>query len=268
MQRDIQGLEALASQIIAKHGDGRAADLKKYDGRILDFVEQELHWKPYPKQIEVLLSFEQRKKTCVRGCHGAGKDAVLGVIALYAALVKGMLVLVISATERQLLGQTWRELSDRFRGSRLPGDLYAADFRIKGEKRIIAMTSANSSNLTGWHDKHGVCVLVSESQAEQVEAAAYDALDANTIDDLSKAVVVGNPLSPEGRFADINCSPNWNAIQISAHDHPNLTSEGGVEIAGAPTLAWVKEMADEYGADSDWYRSRVLVTSPPSASRP
>src|SRR5205823_13285455 len=124
-----------------------------------EFSRDELGFEPYDKQVEIFDSFTANKRTAVRGAHGTGKDAALAVIALYAAYVLGMLVLVISATERQLLGQLWREVRDRF-STRLPGELYTADLRIGGEKRILAMTSGSTSNLTGWHDPNCVAILM------------------------------------------------------------------------------------------------------------
>lgn len=255
-------LDALADKIIAEHGNARdAKDLTKYRGRPLDFIREELNYTLYDKQIEVVLSFEKYKKTAVRGCHGAGKDAVLGPIALYAAYCLEMLVLITSATESQLLDQTFREVGMRFNDSKLPGTLYTADLRINGTKRILCRTSGSVSNLTGYHDAKGVCVLISEAQGEQTEAAAFDAADANTTDDLSKIVVVGNPISPEGRFFEINRKRTWNAIRISAFDHPNI-KQGRMVIPGGPAPTWPAEMAEEYGTDSPWYVARVLGQFP------
>lgn len=224
----------------------------------------ELGFEPYPKQIEMVEAFERDRRTVVRGNHGAGKDAVLAPLMLYAAYVMGMLVLAISATEKQLLGQLWRELTNRF-SERLPGELFTADLRIGGEKRIIAMTSGSVSNLTGWHDPNGVFVAISESQSEQVEAAAFDAAIANAVDDASRIMVVGNPIKPEGRFYEASKKPTWRAIQISALDHPNV-QEGRVVIPGGPAPTWPAEMAAEFGTDSPWYVSRVLGEFPASGS--
>lgn len=230
----------------------------------LDFMRDELSFHPYPKQTEVVRSFLENRRTVVRGNHGAGKDAILAPLALYAAYVLRMLVLAISATEKQLLGQFWRELSNRF-SERLPGELFTADLRINGEKRIIAMTSGNVSNLTGWHDPNGVFVAVSEAQGEQVEAVAFDAAIANCVDDASRIVVVGNPVKSAGRFFEVSNKPTWCAIAISSFDHPNVI-EGRVVIPGGPSPTWPAEMAAEFGVESPWYISRVLGEFPAAGS--
>ena len=259
--RLVDRLEERVEEVLAAHGDSRSvADFGRYRGRVSDFARDELGFTPYGKQEEMFASFLANRRTVVPGFHGAGKDAALAVIALYAALVARMLVLVISATERQLLGQTWRELAARF-SSRLPGTLYTADFRLGGEKRIVAMTSGNTSNLTGWHDVHGVCILISESQAEQVGEAAFDAAIANAVDDKSRIVVAGNPVHAAGRFYEVSRKPTWHTIQISAFDHPNVR-EGRVVIPGGPAPGWPAEMEREFGADSAFYVARVLGQFP------
>jgi hypothetical protein len=174
-----------------------------------------------------------------------------------------MLVIAISATEKQLLGQLWRELSNRFvgAGDRLPGQLFTGDLRIGGEKRILTMTSGSISNLSGWHDPNGVFVCISEAQGEQTEAASFDAAETNATDDASRIIVAGNPYKASGRFFDVHSRDSWSKIRISAFDHPNI-KEGKVVIAGGPSPSWPAEMEAEYGADSAFYMGRVLAEFP------
>jgi hypothetical protein len=262
---DIRQLREGVGELIARHDETRGvADFARYKGRVEAFAREELGFTPYGKQIEMFESFTANKRTVVQGCHGAGKDAALACIALYAAFVEGMLVLVVSATERQLLGQLWREIGARF-SPRLPGALYTADLRIGGEKRIIAMTSGSTSNLTGWHHEHGVAVLISESQSEAVGDTAFDAALANAVDDASRIVVVGNPIRAVGRFYEVTRKETWRRIQISAFDLPNIIEQRVVH-PGMPAPSWPAEMEAEVGIDSPWYKSRVLGEFPPVGS--
>lgn len=261
----IERLEQQTAALLERHSNARElTDFSRYLGRPVDFMRDELGFIPYDKQLEVIDSFVTQRRTAVRGFHGAGKDAILAPLMLYAAYVCGMLVLAISATEKQLLGQLWRELGNRF-STRLPGELYTADLRINGEKRIIAMTSGSVSNLTGWHDPKGVFIAISEAQGEQVESAAFDAAIANAVDAASRIVVVGNSVKAEGRFFEVSKKPTWNAIKISAFDHPNVR-EGREVIPGGPAPTWPAEMAAEFGEESAWYISRVLAEFPPEGS--
>lgn len=257
----LRRLRAEVDELVETHQNARdLTDFERYRGQPVAFMREELGFQPFPKQVEVAESFHAHKRVAVRGCHGAGKDAILAPLMLYAAYACRMLVLAISATERQLIGQLWREVGARF-SPRLPGELYRNSLRIHGEERIVPMTSGSVSNLTGWHDPNGVFVAISESQSEQVESAAFDAAAANAVDEASRIMVVGNPVKPVGRFFEVHQKPTWRAIKISAFDHPNL-QEGREVIPGGPSPTWPQEMAEEFGADSPWYVARVLAEFP------
>jgi hypothetical protein len=260
----IAGLELDAAALIEAHR-GETRDFSEYRDEPVRFMLEVLRFAPWERQIDVAESVLRHKRTAVRGCHGAGKDALLAALMLWAAYARGMLVIAISATERQLTGQLWRELRTHFSRSPLGGDLYNADLRIAGEKRIIAMTSGSTSNLTGWHDPAGVLIGISESQAEQVEAAAFEAAAANAIDEASRVCVVGNPVRAQGAFFEVFRKPTWHAVRISAFDHPNIV-EGRTVIAGGPSPDWPAEMAAEYGIDSAFYVARVLGEFPTGGS--
>ena len=261
---DISRLREQVGDLVARHSDVRSAkDFARYKDDPVGFMREELSFDPYPKQVEIIESYIHNRRTAVHGFHGAGKDAVLAAIALHAAYCRGMLVLAISATERQLLGQLWREIGSRF-AQRLPGELYTSDLRIGGKKRIIAMTSGSTSQLTGWHDPQGVCILISESQSEPVEDHAFDAAIANAIDEASRIVVAGNPIGA-GRFYEVCHKPTWNAIGVSCFDHPNL-KEGREVIPGGPSPNWPAEMEAEFGVESPWFIARVLGQFPPDGS--
>ncbi len=253
--------------LIKQHAERRDLDsFAPYWDDPLKFMAVECDFRPCAKQIDVIDAFIAGKRTVVRGCHGAGKDAVLSALAMFAAYVRGMLVLAMSATERQLLNQFWREIGNRFTKS-LPGQLYTSDLRINGQKRIIALTAGagSVSHLTGWHDPHGVFIAMSESQAESVGDDAFDAAESNAIDELSKIVVVGNPLQSGTRFHAVHSRPTWQQIRISAFEHPNII-ENRMVVLGGPAPTWPEEMRAEYGADSPFYLSRVLAEFPAEGS--
>lgn len=259
---EVKRLERQVAELVESRSSGRTpADLRDYHDRPIEFMREVLHFGPWSKQEDIARAILTSKRTVVRGFHGAGKDAVLGALMLWAAYARGMLVLVLSATERQVLGQTWKELSNRWRGGDLTGQLLTSELRIAGEARIIAMPTGSVSNLTGWHDPNGVLVAISEGQGEQVEANAFDAAIANAVDDASRVLVMGNPVKPAGRFYEVSRKSTWKAIRISAFDHPNIV-EGRVVIAGGPSPTWPEEMAAEYGVGSPWYVGRVLAEFP------
>lgn len=267
MANELDRFRADVGELIAQHAQRRdAGSFQQYLENPIGFMVNECNFTPYPKQREIVDAYMAGKRTVVRGCHGAGKDAVLSALMMFAAFVQGKLVLAMSATERQLLNQLWREVGNRFT-NRLPGQLYTSDLRIDGRKRIIALTAGagSVSHLTGWHDAAGVFIAMSESQAESVGDDAFDAAESNAIDDLSRIVVVGNPVMAGSRFHAVHARPSWQRIRISAFEHPNLI-EQKVVVPGGPSPTWPDEMRAEYGADSPFYVSRVLAEFPAEGS--
>jgi phage terminase large subunit len=256
-------------ELIAKHERGRSpATFRKYRDDPVGFCKELLGFEPWSKQVEICASVLNNKRTVVRGHHGAGKDAILAALILWACYARDMLCVAISATERQLIGQLWGEIS-RFwtQQNSFPGELFAGNLRINGERRINAMTSGSTSNLTGWHNHRGTgtFIAISESQAESVGDTAFDAAAGNAASEGSRVVVVGNPTEPQGRFFEVTRLATWHPIRISAFDHPNIV-QGKVLIAGGPAPSWPADMAAEYGIDSPFYRSRVLGEFPSESS--
>ncbi len=259
-------LEQQLGELIAA-GEAERVDFSEYADDPVRFMREVLDFHPWEKQVEVCQSVLENKRTVVRGHHGAGKDEILAALLLWSCYARRMMCLAVSATERQLIGQLWAKLARMWKTARLPGELYVGELRIGGEKRIVAMTSGNVSNLTGWHSHAGtgVFVAISESQAEQIGAVAFDAAEGNTVSEGSRIVVVGNPVKAAGRFFEVSRKSTWKAIRISAFDHPNIAT-GAVVIPGGPAPGWPAEMAAEYGEDSGFYVSRVLGEFPAEGS--
>ena len=116
--------------------------------------------------------------------------------------------------------------------------------------------------LTGWHDSRGVLVIISEGQGERLEDSAYDAAIANTTDEPSRILALGNPVRPAGRFYEINQKPGWRPFKISAFDTPNVIAGRNV-LPGFPAHDWPTEVEAEYGGrDTSFYQSRVLAEFP------
>lgn len=232
--------------------------------------DREAGREPVDYQCRVMESYVENKRTTWRGCHGCGKEWTLGSLAVHGAYSRGMLVLVISATEKQVMGQTMPEVHRAWRAARrahgIGGELYKGSVRVGGEDRIIALTgSANVDALTGWHngggDNGGVLVLISEGQGEQLEKAAYDAAEGNVTTSKGRIVAAGNPVRSVGRFYEIHQRDSWTRFRTSAFDTPNIKA-GKVVREGFPEPDWADDMASEYTRDSAWYIGRVLAEFP------
>lgn len=155
------------------------------------------------------------------------------------------------------------EVRPAFRGApELPGDLYELALRVDGAGGIMAMTSTDSSRLTGFHHPNGVFVVITEAQG--VEPHTWEAALANTVGDEDRVLAVGNPLQPGSKFHDVCQSKGWRTFKISAFDHPNL-KQGQEVIPGAVTRRFVESVRNDYGEGSSIYRARVLGEFPTDA---
>ena len=144
------------------------------------------------------------------------QEWVAGQMAVWAAYCRRMLVLIVSATELQVVGQTMKEVRAAWRAAGAVGQLFTRSVRIGSEDRIIALTGGSSiDSLTGWHDPNGVFVIISEAQGERLEDSAYDAALAVATDDLSRVLVMGNPTRPSGRFYEVCQRDHWAEHHVS-----------------------------------------------------
>lgn len=267
LKTDVGRLQHDVGELLAEHGRGRP--LEEFEEWADDPVgfDRRHGRDPVDYQCRIMESVRDERYTVVRGCHASGKEWTAGSLAVWAAYARRMLVLIVSATERQVLGQTMREVRSAWRAAPdLPGQLFTGSVRIDGEDRIIALTGgANIDALTGWHDPAGVLVIISEGQGERLEDSAYDAAIANATDEFSRILAMGNPVRPMGRFFEINRKPHWNAIQVSAFDTPNVKA-GRTVRPGFPSPDWPAQVAQEYGGESSpYYRARVLAEFPTEA---
>lgn len=263
----VQRIEDGVGELLEEHA-GRASheELSRWEDDPVGW-DLEAGRDPVDYQREIMESVAENKRTAWRGCHACGKDYTIGSLAVWGAYARGMLVLVVSATERQVLGQTMREVRKAWRACRrahgIGGQLFQGSVRIGGEDRIVALTgSANVDALTGWHDaENGVLVLISEGQGERLEEAAYDAAEGNVTTSQGRILAAGNPVRPDGRFYKIHQRPTWNRFRTSAFDTPNVKADE-VERPGFPAPGWPEDVAREYGENSAFYKGRVLAEFP------
>ncbi|MGK7312549.1 MAG: hypothetical protein ACN0LA_09970 [Candidatus Longimicrobiales bacterium M2_2A_002] len=266
-QRRLDKLEREAQELLEDHGERSGADLEGIRSRYRDdpvgFIRDVLHEEPWARQIEIAEEVRDGPRVVVRSAHGMGKDWLEARLLLWHVFARGGLGIYTGPTDRQL-GIGMSEIRSAFRSSELPGKLFSRSLRIADEDRLMAFTSSNVDNLTGWHDPNGVMIAISEGQGEAVEATAYDAAFACTTEPNSRLLVGGNPVRPSGRFFEISRKASWTSVKIPAFDHPNIAA-GRQVVPYGPAHDWPEQIAEEYGRDSAYYTSRVLAEFPEEA---
>ncbi len=261
----------------APHNDGFSGDRLARDIGIigggapypdmppLQFVRETLGDKPYDKQEEILRAVEKAanatdgiRRVSVVGCNGSGKDWVAARVILWWMNTRDPAKVVITGpTTRQVTDIVWRELRAAYKNSAKPlrGTVRrAALYEMEDDESFAKGFSSNSPfNLQGYHSPN---MLVVVTEAHAVKDAYMDAV---LRQNPSLILMVGNPSCADGVFYDSHHSKReqYHAIQISAHDTPNI-QEGRVVIPGMITQLDIDDRKLDWGEDSDSYINSVL----------
>ena len=231
------------------------------------FIREVLGHELWEGQVRIAEDVRDHSLTVVQSCNSAGKDFLAGQLSLFYVYVHDALVLLTGPTARQVEEILMAEVARTFhRTPELVGKIYQRSLRIgRSEARgIIAFTSSEASRLTGFHAPLVVAII---TEGQGVEPFCYEAMLACTTGEADRLLVLGNPLSPTGRFYHIS-RPNseWRRVRISAFDTPNVIKDDPTIVPGMITRAFIERMRREYGASSSIYVSRVLGEFPESAT--
>ena len=114
---------------------------------------------------------------------------------------------------------------------------------------LVTGSAENEESLAGFHSDK---VLILIDEASGIEGRVMDILKGNLTTPGSSMIQITNPQRPSGAFYDLvmNPPPRYDVITLNAF--------------GCPFIAdtWIKEIEDEYGVDSDFYKVRVLGEFP------
>lgn len=260
-------LERDLGELLEARGGQGLDRLEGYRGRIVAFAQDVLGFEPWePHQREVLEAVLEHPQVHVQGGNATGKDAGAAVCALYWTFVERGRVLVTSAVERQLTEVFMGEVGRLWRGARgLPGELYRSALRVPGEDHagITTFTSTAASRMSGFHAPRVLAIL---SEAQAVEAFAWEGLMSCAAGSEDRLLAVGNPLSPQGRFYRNASADGWHSIRIPVTEHPNLRDDTDRTIPGGPSADFVKRMRREWGEDSEQFTARIEARFPTSSS--
>lgn len=250
----------------ARNKRGSSVDYASYKDNLLGFIREVLGWEPWAqKQLDMIAAIQNHTQTAVKGCVGAGKDAVIGSAALWGAYARGARVIIMGPTQRQideiLFGQEIRQAWNR---AKLPGELFQRKVQPDGAgewAEIIGFVSKDVSALTGFHAPE---VMIFLTEAQGVDDIAWEAAFATALGEFDRFVCVGNPLEPVGRFYEaFNANSSWYQLTISAFDHPNIVQQKTV-IRGGPTIQALARFKKE--EDDRYWTARVLAEFPDTAT--
>ncbi len=268
MTATARGIRALATEVgeLIAHRDSRpaGADYGRYRDDPHGFIRDVLMVDLTPQQAALVGDVRDHPLNAVAAGVAMGKDHAAACLALWWTFARGGLVLLSSATERQVIEIGLGEVRHLWNRAEMPGDFYASGLRIAGDHARTGVlgfvsTAHDAGKWTGHHSAGGVLVILSEAQS--CPDAAFEGAISCAVGASDRVVAVGNPLFASGRFATLERAPHWQFHRWSAFDHPNVI-EGRAVVPGAVTREAIARLAAEYGEDSAIYRARVLGEFP------
>jgi len=221
--------------------------------------ENLLDFHPWSKQLEVLQSVRDNKRTVVRSCHGSGKTAVAAVAVLEYMLKGPCRVITTAPTWSQVEQLLWREIAQRHRNIKPDfGKLFKTQLEIAPDWFAIGLSTDTPERFQGHHAPRMLLVV---DEASGVDDAIYEASEGFLTAEGARVLLIGNPTRTTGTFyRAFKPDSGWNRVHISAFDSPNFTGEEVHPDAARAlvTPEWAADAATQWGIDSPAYKIRVL----------
>ncbi|HQN09080.1 MAG TPA: hypothetical protein PK569_16080 [Thermoanaerobaculia bacterium] len=211
-----------------------------------------------PDQLRVVESVRDNRRTAAPAGHGVGKSFVASGLALWYLVTRpGSKVVTTAPTWRQVEEVLWRELAASVSRARIPIGGWLTNTQLELGPNWFAL-GLSTDDPTRFQGIHAPWVMIILDEATGIAPEIWDAAEAIAVGPHDRFLAIGNPTDPTSRFKQVCDSGNWNVVEISCEQHPNVL-EGRVVVPGAPTREWVAERLEEYGGrDSGLYRARVL----------
>lgn len=229
----------------------------------------------WSKQVAIVESVRDVRRTAVQSCHGVGKSFVASRLVAWWLDVHppGTARVVTTApTGDQVKAILWSEINGAAnkalaRGSPFRGIVNQTEWML--DNQLVAFgrkpSDYNEHAFQGIHAKY---VLVVIDEACGVTKQFWTAANSIATGEDCRILAIGNPDDPGSYFAQVCTGDGWVLIEISAFDSPNFTGEPvPPELAAVlvgPT--YVAEIAHDYGESSPIYISKVGGKFPKEAA--
>lgn len=196
-------------------------------------------------------------KVTARSGHGIGKSLALAVIALwYLCTRKDAKIPCTAPTSHQLEDVLWSEIR-RLHG-RMPewmrNQIHIGKERVvrDGSAGYIVARTARPERPEALQGFHGDELLFLIDEASGIDDAIFEVARGALSTPGARAVMTGNPTRLDGYFYNSFhlARDAWTRLHFSCLDSPRVDE------------SYPREMALEYGEDSDMYRIRVLGEFP------
>lgn len=229
------------------------------------WVETRLSEELWSKQVEILESVRDHRRTAVHSCHAAGKSHIAARVAGWwvECHPPGEAFVVSTAPSwPQVRAILWRYINQVHRKGELVGRVNQTEWWI-GEELVGYGRKPADNDQEGFQGIHARYVLVIVDEAAGIPATLWAAILSLLTTADCRLLAIGNPDYAGSEFARM-CAPAsaYNVVHIDGLATPNFTDEP--IPAGAPLLdqAWIDDVIADYGLDSPTYLAKVRGVFP------
>jgi hypothetical protein len=216
------------------------------------------------------------RAVAVESGNAIGKDFWIAGIMLWWLFTRHNSLVIVTGPSQTVLGSvTSKEVRRALYGSDMLRDEAKISDGIRSSPQTVtiapgwqalAYSTTNVERSSGQHAEHLLAVI---EEASGVDRPAWDAISSLKP---TKIVAIGNPLRPDGGFADMveeaaedrrRGVPDrevTHAINIPSTESPHAQLDQSP--FGLADRTWLDAMARKYGVDSLWYRTHVLAIRP------
>lgn len=232
----------------------------RYRAEPVLFAREVLGVEPDPWQAELMMAVARgERRISVRSGHGVGKSTTVAILCLWYLLTRYPVKIVITApTSAQLFDALFAEIKRWV--NQLPPQLQQL-LNVKSDRIEIAAApetgfiSARTSRAESPEALQGIHadnVLLVADEASGVPEAVFEAAAGSMSGEEACTILLGNPTRSSGFFFDTHnrLKGQWWTRRVSCVDSPRVSA------------AYVEEMKQRYGEDSNAYRVRVLGEFP------
>lgn len=254
---------ALRQQLLERHDN----PWLQYGSDPVGFVTQGLGESVWSKQVEILESVRDNKRTAVPACHAPGKSHIASRIVawwLTSHPVGTARVVTTSSSFRQVKNILWSQIRRIHNKHNLVGEVFSTDWKIDGIVVGDGFSPAdhNETAIQGIHAEH---LLIVVDEAGGISPIIGAALEALMTGGHTRLLVLGNPPTDNvGGWFERACNSDlYNVIPIDAYSTPNFTGEAiGPWSKNLVDAEWVNDVVREFGPDSPFVQARVHARFP------
>lgn len=240
--------------------------VKLYANDLYGYRRDVLHRDHEDWQQRVGLDVQRYKRNAISSGHGIGKTGFLAdCIHWFIATRPRPAIVGTAGTENQLTTKLWRELLrvNNAAENRKWFDWKRTSFSMMGDAtqqaNAIPWSADNPHAFAGTHEDH---VLGIFDEGSAIERSIYNTFAGAMSTEGARWIVAGNPVESAGYFFDITHGKLVGRRPADFERGMWRAHVIGCSESSRVHPAYIAEMEQEHGVDSDEYRIRVLGLPP------